>query len=129
VELVSPKDGATVAAKFTVEVKPVNFEPAADLEGKANVPGYGHYHAFVDTKMAMMGGMEASPETGMMASPAAGMAMMSMAGMVLMPGTNKFDLDLTAWGPGKHTILIEPVQDDHTNFEKFGHVEFTVTVK
>jgi hypothetical protein len=127
VELVSPKDGATVNAKFGVEVKPVNFAPAADLEGKPNVPGYGHYHVFVDTAMAMSG--MGTPETGMMGTPATGMAMMSMAGMVLMPGTNEFDLDLTAWGPGKHTIWIEPVQNDHTTFEKFGHVEFTVTVK
>jgi hypothetical protein len=129
VELVSPTDGTTVDAKFTVEVKPVNFEPSADLEGKPNVPGYGHYHVFVDTEMSM--GMMGTPEAGMMASPAAdgGMAMMSMAGMVAMPGTNTIDLDLTAWGPGKHTIWIEPVQDDHTPFEKFGHVEFTVTVK
>ncbi|MEZ4626372.1 MAG: hypothetical protein R2843_16605 [Thermomicrobiales bacterium] len=65
------------------------------------------------------------------ASPEADMhdvAMMSMAGMVLMPGTNSFDLDLTAWGPGNHTIWIEPVQNDHTMFAEFGHVEFTVNV-
>lgn len=129
--LVSPSDGATVPAKFKVEVKPVNFTPEANLEGKANVPGYGHYHVFVDTPM--MGkdmGMMGTPESGMMSSPMAGeSSMMSMAGMVLMPGANTFEIDLTAWGPGKHTIWIEPVQDDHTMFEKFGHVEFTVTVK
>jgi hypothetical protein len=131
VELVSPTDGATVDARFTVEVKPVNFTPSETLEGKANVPGYGHYHVFVDTDMAMMGMGMASPEAEMMASPAAEdhMAMMSMAGMVLMPGTNTFELDLTAWRPGEHTIWIEPVQNDHTTFESFGHVEFTVTVQ
>lgn len=133
VELVSASDGAEVSAKFAVEVKPINFEPSAGLEGKQNVPGYGHYHVFVDTDMAMMStGMEGSPEAGMMGSPEAGMsgeAMMGMPGMVLMPGTNTFDLDLTAWGPGEHTIWIEPVQNDHTTFESFGHVEFKITVK
>jgi len=132
VELVSPTDGAEVEAAFTVEVAPVNFAPSATLEGKQNVPGYGHYHVFVDTDMAMIGmAMESSPETGM-GSPEAGMDemhMKAMAGMVAMPGTNTFDLDLSAWGPGEHTIWIEPVQNDHTTFETFGHVEFTVTVK
>jgi hypothetical protein len=135
VELVSPTDGAEVGATFSVEVKPVNFTPSATLEGKQNVPGYGHYHVFVDTDMSMgMEGMEGSPEAGQMdvGSPEAGMGgmhMMAMAGMVLMPGSNTFDLDLTAWGPGEHTIWIEPVQNDHTQFETFGHVEFKVVVK
>ena len=137
VELVSPLDGATVPAKFTVEVKAVNFAPSEVLEGKGNVPGYGHYHVFVDTPMGMMdAGMMGTPEEGdaeMMASPEAGMddhmAMMSMAGMVLMPGSDTFELDLTAWGAGEHTIWIEPVQNDHTMFETFGHVELTVIVE
>lgn len=137
VTLVNPADGATVPAKFTITVKAVDFIPSANLEGKGNVPGYGHFHVFVDTPMMGMGSM-ASPEAGMMGTPAAGMtgspmaggmAMMSMAGMVLMPGSESFTLDLSAWGPGKHTIWIEPVQNDHTQFEKFGHVEFTVTVQ
>ena len=132
VELVSPTEGATVPPTFTVEVKPVNFEPAEALEGKGNVPGYGHYHVFVDTDMSGMGMMQMStPMADMAATPEAGMngmAMMSMAGMVAMPGTNTFELDLSAWGPGEHTIWIEPVQNDHTMFEDFGHVEFTVVV-
>ena len=125
VELVSPVDGDTVPPVFTVEVIPVNFTPSEELEGKANIPGYGHYHVFVDTAMDGMSMMmdSASPEADMH-----DMAMMSMAGMVLMPGTNSFDLDLTAWGPGNHTIWVEPVQNDHTMFEEFGHVEFTVNV-
>jgi hypothetical protein len=121
VELVSPSDGATVPPVFTVEVAPVNFDPCADLEGKQNVPGYGHWHVFVDTDMAMM-------DEGM-GTPEGEMAMMSMAGMVAMPGTNRFELDLSEWGPGQHTIWIEPVQNDHTMFAEFGHVEFTVTVE
>lgn len=142
VELVSPKPGATVEPKFSVEVKPVNITLAGNLEGKQNVPGYGHLHVFVDTPMkggmGAMGSMS-TPEMGMgtpgmmMGTPAAGsmgeMSMMSMAGMVLMPGKPTFDLDLSAWGPGEHTIWIEPVQNDHTKFADFGHVEFKVTIK
>lgn len=137
VELVSPLDGTEVESTFTVEVNPVNFTPSEGLEGKQNVPGYGHYHVFVDTPMGMMDmDMSASPEADMnhdAASPEAGMddhmMAMSMAGMVAMPGTNTFTLNLSAWGPGEHTIWIEPVQNDHTLFESFGHVEFTVIVK
>lgn len=124
VELVSPMDGAMVPAVFGVQVAPVNFNPTADLEGKTNIPGYGHWHVFVDTDMSgMMSMTMASPEAGM--DP---MAMMSMAGMVAMPGANTFDLDLSAWGPGEHRVWIEPVQNDHTMFADFDHVEFTVTV-
>jgi hypothetical protein len=75
--------------------------------------------------------MSATPAEpmSMEGTPEGEMHMMAMAGMVLMPGSNTFELDLTAWGPGKHTIWIEPVQNDHTQFQTFGHVEFTVTVK
>ena len=133
-ELVSPMDGAIVPAIFGIEVAPVNFNPTADLEGKTNIPGYGHWHVFVDTDMSAMGMMSmgmASPEAEM-ASPEAGMdhmAMMSMAGMVSMPGANTFDIDLSAWGPGTHVIWIEPVQNDHTQLAEFSHVEFSVTVQ
>jgi len=35
-------DGESVAPEFTVNVTPINFKPSAALEGKQNVPGYGH---------------------------------------------------------------------------------------
>jgi hypothetical protein len=138
VELVSPTDGAMVPATFTIEVKPVNFEPVERLEGKQNVPGYGHWHVFVDTPMGgMMMGQEAmgtpmaeeAMSTPMAEGDMGDMHMMAMGGMVLMPGTNSFEVDLTDWGPGEHTIFIEPVQNDHTNFADFGHVEFKVNVE
>jgi hypothetical protein len=138
VELVSPteEDAQTLAAEgrtvppiFTIEVNPVNFEPSEELEGKQNVPGYGHWHVFVDTPM---GGMMMEDEE-MEGTPAGEgeteeMHMMAMGGMILMPGTNSFEVDLTEWGPGEHTIFIEPVQNDHTNFAEFEHLTFTVTV-
>jgi len=106
VTLVSPQDGATVPAVFPVQVRPVNFNPATALEGKANVPGYGHYHVWVDAP----------------AQPT------SLANLVLMPGTNSFTLDLSAWGPGTHTIRIETAQNDHTMYEPETAATFTVNV-
>lgn len=106
VTLVSPQDGSTVAPQFEVQVKPANFAPRTGLEGKANVPGYGHYHVWVDT--------QEMPK--------------SLAGLVLMPGTNAFTLDLSAWGEGKHTIRIETAQNDHTMYDPATSVTFTVNV-
>lgn len=133
-ELVSPDDGATVPPVFTVDVEPVNFTVAEEFEGKQNVPGHGHWHVFVDTadpmalmEEAMMGmdhDMGATPESGEMAA----MMAMPMPNMVLMPGANSFELDLTAWGPGEHTIFIEPAQNDHTHLEEFEPLIFTVVV-
>ncbi len=133
-ELVSPDDGATVPSVFTVEVEPVNFSVAEVFEGKQNVPGHGHWHVFVDTtdpmalmEEAMMGmdhDMGATPESG----ETMAMMAMPMPNMVLMPGTNSFELDLTAWGPGEHTIFIEPAQNDHTHLEEFEPLIFTVVV-
>jgi len=100
VQIISPADGATVGPRFTMEVKPSNFTPALDLEGKPNLAGYGHYHVFVDMDMSSMSG-----------------DMMSMAGMVGMPGSNSFPVDLSAWPAGKHTITVELVQNDHTPIE------------
>ena len=104
--LVSPLDGATVPSSFEVQVQPTNFTAAAALEGKTNIPGYGHYHVWVDTP-------EMPP---------------SLAGLALMPGTNGFTLDLSAWGEGEHTIRIEPAQNDHTMYDPATPVTFTVTV-
>jgi plastocyanin len=106
ITLTSPHDGAMVPSSFEVQVEPTNFAPTGSLEGKTNIPGYGHYHVWVDT-----------PEM-----PS------SLAGMVLMPGTNDFTLDLSAWGPGEHTIRIEPAQNDHTMYDPATPVTFTVNV-
>ena len=114
VTVTSPADGATVGPKFQIQVKPTNFQPSADLEGKQNIAGYGHYHVFVDINM------QAMSQPG---------GMMSMAGMIGMPGSNTFDVDLNAWGNGKHTLTIEPVQDDHTPIEGATAASLTVNVQ
>ncbi|HET8522578.1 MAG TPA: hypothetical protein VFL82_05045 [Thermomicrobiales bacterium] len=104
--LVSPLDGATVPPSFEVQVQPTNFFAATALEGKTNVPGYGHYHVWVD-----------APDVPK-----------SLANLVLMPGTNGFTLDLSEWGEGEHTIRIEPAQNDHSMYDPATPVTFTVTV-
>jgi LPXTG-motif cell wall-anchored protein len=114
VQVVSPADSATVGPKFTVQVKPTNFTPMTDLEGKPNLKGYGHYHVFVDMNMSAMAG---------------GGEMMSMAGMVLMPGSNTFDVDLSAWPAGKHTLTVELVQNDHTPIDGAKPAMFTINLQ
>ncbi len=112
VSILSPADGATVGTKFTMELKPTNFTPSENLEGKANIQGYGHYHIFID--MNMNTEMSTSTDMTPMPSSSGEMNMMSMAGMVLMPGSNTFSVDLSAWPAGKHTVTVELVNNDHT---------------
>jgi hypothetical protein len=99
VSIVSPSDGAAIGPRFTVTTRTPGFRPETSLEGKENVPGYGHLHVFVDMNMKAMempGGM------------------MSMAGMVGMPGSNTFPVDLAGWPAGPHTLTVMAVQNDHT---------------
>lgn len=131
VQVVSPSDGVTTGPKFNIAVRPTNFTPSEALEGKHNIKGYGHYHVYVDSMMgntpgAMSGNSTSGSGTMAQATPSAmpegsmpggamtGSEMMSMAGMVGMPGTNDIALDLSAWPSGKHTIVVEPMQNDHT---------------
>lgn len=118
IALVSPTDGATVDPVFDVEVSATNFTPDAGLEGKQNVPGYGHYHVVVTDPAPA-----SSPEGTATAAPA------GIPGLIAMPGENKFQIDLTAWGPGEHHIMIAAAQNDHTGYENATPIEFTVTVK
>ena len=101
VKITSPPDGATVGPKFTVTTQTPGFRPDISMEGKDNVPGYGHLHVFVDMKIEEMKPGE----------------MMSMAGMVGMPGENTFPVDLAGWPAGPHTLTVEAVQDDHTDIQ------------
>ena len=99
VSIVSPTDGAALGPRFRVTTQTPGFRPDTSLEGKENVPGYGHLHVFVDMNMK---GMEMPG------------GMMSMAGMVGMPGTNTFPVDLAGWPAGPHTLTVMAVQNDHT---------------
>lgn len=111
ITLASPADGDSVDAVFPVELTSTNFHASADLEGKPNVPGYGHYHVFIDKDMS-----------------AEAMKNMTLDGLLLMPGEDSFDLDLSAWGSGEHTVWIGPAQNDHSMFAEFDHVVFKVSV-
>jgi hypothetical protein len=96
--LVSPLVGATVPARFPVVVNAVNFVPEGALSAKPNVAGYGQWLVRVDGKDVSYG----------------------MA--------NTFAIDLTAWGPGRHTIGVLPVQNNHHGFPGVAPLEFEVVV-
>lgn len=56
IRILSPKPGTTVRGSFDLRVAPRNFEFSCPLYGKKDVPGYGHWHANVDsTTKGMMG--------------------------------------------------------------------------
>ena len=97
--LVSPADGATVPARFPVVVDAVNFVPDGALSAKPNIAGYGQWLIRVDGKDVSYG----------------------MA--------NTFEVDLTAWGPGRHTIGVLPVQNNHHGFAGVAPMAFEVVVK
>ena len=96
--LVSPADGATVPARFPVVVDAINFVPEGGLSAKPNVAGYGQWLIRVDGKDVSYG-----------------------------MGTS-FDVDATAWGPGRHTIGVLPVQNNHHGFAGVTPTEFEVVV-
>jgi hypothetical protein len=114
VQVLSPANGTTVGPQFTIAVKPTNFTPAYDLEGKPNLAGYGHYHVWVDMAMSGMSGSG---------------SMMSMAGLIAMPGSNSIPVNLSAWPAGKHTITIELVHNDHTPLAGAQPAMFTVNLQ
>jgi hypothetical protein len=107
------ENSAKWSSRFTVEVRAPNFKASCDLEGKANIPGVGHYHVFVDEgSMPMGGGHDMSMPMGQQHD--GGMEMMSMPGMISMPCTNSIAVDLSAWQSGRHTINVELEKNDHT---------------
>jgi hypothetical protein len=128
--LVNLEDGETVPPVFAVEIEDPNFTVSEDLLGKPNIPGFGHWHVYIDTSDPMAAMEEAMMEMqAEMGTPAEGeMAPMPMPALALMPASNSFELDLSAWGPGEHSILITPAQNDHTPLAEFEPLMFTVVV-
>ncbi len=57
IEILSPKDGATVSGPFDIRVRIGNFNPSCDLFGKPAVAGYGHWHVNLDSMTGPMMGM------------------------------------------------------------------------
>jgi hypothetical protein len=83
VRIVSPRAGATVHGGFDLVVAVRNFRLSCALYGKANVAGYGHWHANVDSATKGMMGM------GTMLGMSCGRAFhVSLAG--IKPGTHRF---------------------------------------
>ena len=104
IQIVSPKSGATVHGGFDLVVATGNFKLSCDLYGKANVTGYGHWHANVDsTNKGMMG----------------------MATMLGMSCGKTFHVSLADIKPGAHTFFA--VLEDNTHAPTIG-VQTAVSV-
>jgi hypothetical protein len=106
INIVSPADGATVDSQFTLQLASENFTASCDLEGKAEVAGFGHYHLVIDAETAP--------------SP--------LAGLVAMPCDPEVPLDLSGWSAGTHTISLMVAQNDHTPVPNALPAMITVTV-
>lgn len=107
VEIVSPKNGATVHGGFDFVVAAKNFKLSCDLYGKANVAGYGHWHANVDSSTK---------------------GMMGMATMLGMSCGKSFHVSLAGVKPGTHRFIA--ILEDNTHAPTIGvQASVNVTVK
>jgi len=97
VNIVSPKPGATVHDGFNLVVAIKNFRLSCALYGKANVKGYGHWHANVDTTT---------------------MGMMGMGTMLGMSCGNSFHVSLAGIKPGQHKFIA--ILEDNTHAPTIG---------
>jgi hypothetical protein len=83
IRILSPQPGSTVHGSFVMRVAPKDFEFSCALYGKPDVPGYGHWHANIDsTSKGMMG----------------------MGTMLGMSCKRSFRVSLAGVKPGKHTF-------------------------
>jgi hypothetical protein len=107
IRIVSPKNRATVHGGFDLAVAVQNFRLSCALYGKADVRGYGHWHANVDaTKLGMMG----------------------MGTMLGMSCTKTFHVSLAGIKPGKHRFFA--ILEDNTHAPTIGaQASVTVTVR
>jgi hypothetical protein len=87
IQIVSPASGATVSGSFPVRVAVRHFRLSADLFGKPDVAGYGHWHVFLDTP-----------------------SMMTMLGMT---AAKTFRVSLKGIAPGRHKIIAVLADDIH----------------
>src|ERR671937_1496084 len=92
VRIVSPKPGATVHGGFNLVVAVKNFKLSCALYGKANVKGYGHWHANVDTTT---------------------MGMMGMGTMLGMSCARSFHVSTAGIKPGQHKFIAILVDNIH----------------
>jgi hypothetical protein len=107
VSIVSPKPGATVHGGFDLVVAVKNFKLSCALYGKANVKGYGHWHANVDTTT---------------------MGMMGMGTMLGMSCGKSFHVSTAGIKPGQHKFIA--ILEDNTHAPTIGaQASVTVDVK
>ena len=107
IRIVSPKPGATVHGGFNFVVAVKNFRLSCALYGKANVKGYGHWHANVDTTT---------------------MGMMGMGTMLGMSCGKSFHVSLAGIKPGQHKFIA--ILEDNTHAPTIGaKASVTVNVK
>jgi hypothetical protein len=105
VTILSPKNGATVHAGFDLTVAVRNFRLSCALYGKADVAGYGHWHANVDTTT---------------------MGMMGMGTMLGMSCGKAFHISLAGLKPGAHRFIA--ILEDNTHAPTIG-AQASVSVK
>jgi hypothetical protein len=84
VRIVSPTNGHTVSGSFDLRVVVKNFHLSCALFGKADLAGYGHWHANVDS---------------------ATKGMMGMGTMLGMSCSKSFRVSLAGIKPGQHTFF------------------------
>ncbi len=107
ISIVSPKPGATVHGGFNFAVAVKNFRLSCALYGKANVKGYGHWHANVDTTTQ---------------------GMMGMGTMLGMSCGRSFHVSLAGIKPGQHKFIA--ILEDNTHAPTIGaQASVTVDVK
>jgi hypothetical protein len=92
IKITSPQAGATVSGDFDVVAQISNFHSSCDLEGKAPVAGYGHWHVNIDTTNSAMGGM---------------------ATMMRMACGNTMHLTTKGLPAGKHTMIAYLTDNQH----------------
>ena len=107
VSVVSPKPDTTVHGGFNFVVAVKNFKLSCALFGKANVKGYGHWHANVDTTT---------------------MGMMGMGTMLGMSCGDSFHVSLAGIKPGQHKFIA--ILEDNTHAPTVGaQASVTLNVK
>jgi hypothetical protein len=100
----SPRPGRTVHGSLVMTVAPRNFEFSCALYGKADVPGYGHWHLNVDSTSA---------------------GMMGMGTMLRMSCARTLRISLAAIKPGRHTFFAILEDNQHAPTP---HAQASVTV-
>jgi predicted lipoprotein with Yx(FWY)xxD motif/plastocyanin len=110
VTITSPKDGASIAGgNLDVTVQVYNFI-VVDKQGQANAPGEGHIHYYLDVDAPTAAGQPAIPPGGVWAHVAS---------------TSHTFANVA---PGKHTISVQLVNNDHTPLVPLVVQKISVTV-